>query len=679
MACIIRAARRFRAVRGAADVLLGAAAPPAGLGTRWDMTQPSNPEHEIAVLRERLSRLSEASLRINESLEFDTVLQEVLDSARALCDARYGVITLFEESGEVSAFLSSGMTREEAGDMWALSEGVQFAEHLRGLSMPLRTADFAGYVRSIDLNALSPLTDMGAFLAAPVRHRGRTVGAISLAKNAPDPAFSREDEETLVTFGSQAALVIVNAGRYRDEQRARSDLETVVNTAPVGVVVFDARTGEVVSVNREAQRIVSVLREPGQETEELMRLVTVRRADGREVSLKEFTVPELLRPAETIRGEEIVIRVPHGRSITTLVNATPIHSGEGELLSFVVALQDLTPLEELDRLRTEFLGMVSHELQIPLTSIKGSTSTLLDEDSDLGPTEQRQFLRIIEDQAEHMRGLMSDLLDVARIETGTLSVVPAPVEVTRLVDEAKNRFLGNGGRNELRIELAMGLPLVMADGRRIVQVIGNLLSNAARYSPELSPIGVIAERDGVHVAISVVDEGAGLPPEHVPQLFGKYSRLDNQEHRGSLAGSGLGLAICKGIVEAHGGRIRADSPGPGMGSRFTFHPALGRRRPRRRHSASPRPPPGTSRAGAHPRRRRRPAGVALRARGPLEGGACAHRGRRRGFGSPARGGGGARSRAARSHAAGHRRNRAHAAHLRPRGCAGHLCLRVRTG
>ena len=165
-----------------------------------------------------------------------------------------------------------------------------------------------------------------------------------------------------------------------------------------------------------------------------------------------------------------------------------------------------------------------------------------------------------------MRSLMSDLLDMARIETGTLSVSPEPAEVARLVDEAKNRFLNAGGRNELQIELAPDLPLVMADGRRIVQVIGNLLSNAARYSPELSPIGLVAGHDGVHV----VDEGSGLAAEHVPQLFGKYSRLDKQERRASLAGSGLGLAICRGIVEAHGGRIHADSPGPGMGSCSTF-------------------------------------------------------------------------------------------------------------
>ena len=534
------------------------------------MTQSSDLERENQALRERLSRLSEASLRINESLEFDTVLQEVLDSARVLSSASYGVITLFNDSGAVDAFLASGVTPEEAEGVWAMADGPPFMEHLRSLAVPVRTARLTSYAHSIGLADFSPLAGAGAFMSAPIRHRGQGLGAICLAKREPDPEFSREDEETLVTFASQAARVIANARRYREEQHARSDLEALVDTAPIGVSVFDARSGDLVSVNREAQRIVSTLQEPGQHAADLLRVMTVRRADGREFSLQEFTVAEALTPAETVRAEEIVMHVPDGRSVTALMNATPIHSAEGELVSFVVTMQDLTPLEELDRLRTEFLGMVSHELQIPLTSIKGSTSTLLNDPGSLDRAEMRQFFRIIDDQAEHMRSLMSDLLDMARIETGTLSVSPQPADATRLVDEAKNRFLNAGGHNELQMELAPDLPLVMADGRRIVQVIGNLLSNAARYSPELSPIGLVAARDGVHVAISVVDEGAGLAPEHVPQLFGKYSRLDNQERRGSLAGSGLGLAICRGIVEAHGGRIHAESPGPGMGSRFTF-------------------------------------------------------------------------------------------------------------
>ena len=535
------------------------------------MEQADDQAREIAELRDRLSRLSQASLRINESLDFDTVLQGVLDSACSLTGARYGVITLLDESGQVQDFVTSGLTTEEHRRFTDLPEGMMFFQYLSNIQEPLRLRDFHSHIRSLGLPEFQPPMEVSTplpFLAAPIRHLGESVGAFYVGEK--DVEFTPEDEETLVMFASQAALVIANARRHRDEQRARADMETLVNTTPVGVLVFDAKTGGVTSVNREARRIVSGLHMPDGSAEELLDMLTFRRADGREVSLEEFPLAQALSTGETVRAEEIVIEVPGRQSVTTLVNATPIRSEEGEVVSVVVTLQDMTPLEEMERLRAEFLGMVSHELRTPLTSIKGSAATLTEAASDLDPAEMLQFFRIIGEQADHMRDLIGDLLDVARIETGELSVVPAPAEVATLVDEARSRFQSGGGRNNLRIDLSPDLPLVMADGRRIIQVLSNLLSNAARHSHEASAIGVTAVREGYHVAVSVTDEGRGIAAERLPHLFRKFSRIDGEDRGRDIAGSGLGLAICKGIVEAHGGRIWAESDGPGLGARFTF-------------------------------------------------------------------------------------------------------------
>ena len=169
-----------------------------------------------------------------------------------------------------------------------------------------------------------------------------------------------------------------------------------------------------------------------------------------------------------------------------------------------------------------------------------------------------------------MHDLVADLLDVARIETGTLPVTPEPAEVAVLVDRARSAFSSAGGRNNLAIDIPPDLPLVMADRRRVVQVVGNLLSNAAKHSSESSVITVTVVREDVHVAVSVADEGRGIPSERLPYLFRKFTRTDGDDLGSGVAGSGLGLAICKGIVEAHGGRIWAESEGPGMGARFTF-------------------------------------------------------------------------------------------------------------
>ena len=531
------------------------------------MNQPDERDRRIRELEERLSRLSEASLRINESLDFDTVLQEVVESARALTASRYGAITIPGEVFPRPMFIASGLTREEQQGFWDMPEGLGFFEYLSGLEEPLRVSDIGSHMKALNMPTFLPSVPLGSMLVAPIRHLGVGVGTIYLAHEPGGGRFTQEDEETLVMFASQAALVIVNARRHREERRARADLETLMDTSPVGVAVFDAATGEPKSFNREAGRIVDTLRNPGQTPEDLLDMMTFKRADGREISLREFPMAELLSIGETLRAEEIVMRVPDGRSVTVLLNATPILSEEGVVESMIVTLQDMAAVQEMERMRAEFLGMVSHELRTPLTSIKGSASAIMDAGPDLDPAVVRQFVRIIGDQAEHMHALVTDLLDVARIETGTLPVSPEPADMAVLLDRARNSFTNAGGKTKLAIEVEPGLPLVMADRRRIVQVLANLLSNAARNSPQSSVIRVGAVRDGVHVAVSVADEGRGIPAERLPELFRKFSRAQSEEQAGD---TGLGLSICKGIVEAHGGRIWAESDGPGTGACFTF-------------------------------------------------------------------------------------------------------------
>ena len=537
------------------------------------MEQSEQRDREIEALRERLSRLSQASLRINDSLDFDQVLQGALDSARSLTSARYGVMTLLDDAGGVQNFLASGMSAQEAERLWLTPDRWRLFEALTSVSEPLRLSDLAEHVRGLGFTDFTiPLpVDVFRFMAAPMSHRGDRVGHVFVGDKEDGEEFSQEDQETLVMFAAQAALVIANAGAHREEQRARADLETLINTSPVGVVVFDAQTGLPASVNREAMRLVEGLRDEGQSAADILDAVTCVRGDGREVSLREFPLAELFQSGETVRAEEIALRVPDGRSISVLLNATPIHSEEVGLTSFVVTLQDLTPLEEQERLRAEFLAMVSHELRTPLATVKGSVTTLLEGAGELDPAETAQFHRIIRDQSDQMRFLIGDLLDVARIETGSLSVDPEPSDIRALVEEAGSRFRSGDAKNPLSLEVAEDLPMVLADRRRIVQVLSNLLSNAAGYSPEGSPLVAGAVREGVHVAVSVSDRGRGIPAEMLPELFRKFPRAFN--HRDSpsgVDGSGLGLAICKGIVEAHGGRIRAESDGPGLGSRFTF-------------------------------------------------------------------------------------------------------------
>ena len=515
----------------------------------------------------RVSTLVAAVRRINATLDLDTVLLEVVDSARALTGARKGVIVVLDEDGAPREPLFSGLTPEEEGEQLAWPGNARLFEHLRGLPGPLRAADFPAYVSALGIE--SPWTISRSFLGMPMRYREMDAGSFSLSDKTDGEAFTAEDEEVLALFASQAATAVANARAHESERRARADLEALVETSPVGVVVFDAKSGHAVSFNREIKRIVESLRTPGCPPEQLLEVISFRRADGREVSLSEFPVAEQLGSGETVRAEEMVLSVPDGRSVRTLVDATPIPAEGDAVGSVVVTVQDLAPLDEIERLRTEFLSLVSHELRGPLAAIKGSSSTLLEEEA-LDPAEAREFHRLIAEQADHMRGLVGDLLDAGRIESGTLSVAPEPSVVADLVERARSTFLGVGARHTVVVDLEPELPPVMADRRRIAQVLTNLLANAAREAPESSPIRVSATHEDAHVAVSVADEGPGLAPERLAQLFRKHAAPGGGTQEGGTPRHGLGLAICKGLVEAHGGRIRAESAGPGRGTTVVF-------------------------------------------------------------------------------------------------------------
>ena len=523
---------------------------------------------ENEALRDRLSRLSNASLRITEYLDHDAVLQGVIDGACSLTKARYGALVAFDDSGGIETLITSGVTPEERPRFGDLPKGLGLLQYLNEIEGPLRLADIASHPRSVGFPEGHP--PMKTFLGTPVLHLGERLGNIYLTEKEGGREFTLEDEETLVMFASQAGMAIVNARRYSDEHRARADLEALVNISPVGVLVFDAKTGDLVSLNQEARRIVRGLRAPGRSQTEILSVLTFRRPDGREIPLAELPTERALKSGETVRAEEIIIQLPDGQEVTTVINATPIFSEAGAVVSVVATVQDMTPLEELERLRAEFLGMVSHELRTPLTTIKGSAATVLGAPSAVDTAEMLQFFRIIDEQADHMRGLISDLLDVTRIEAGTLSVAPVPTDLAALVDEAREAFLRGGARNSVEVDLAPDLPRIGADRQRLAQVLNNLFSNASKYSPDQSAIRVSASVEDVYVAISVSDKGRGVPAERLPHLFRKYSRIDSDDLGRRIGGEGLGLAICKGIVEAHGGRIRAESGGQGLGTRFTF-------------------------------------------------------------------------------------------------------------
>ncbi len=280
---------------------------------------------------------------------------------------------------------------------------------------------------------------MRSFLGAPIRHLGDPVGNLYLTEKKGGGEFTVEDEETLVMFASQAAIAIGNAFRYQEDQRTKDEvenerqrLEALVMTSPVGVLVIDAETRTIEFVNQEAERIFGVSAVPGSDMEQFQRVAIYRRTDGSEYSMEERPLLRALKHGEVVRAEEVLLDSPGGGTTMVLVNATPIYSDEGEITSAVAVIQDMTPLEEIERLRNEFLAMVSHELRTPLTTIKGCTSVVLSSSSPISNSEVLQYFRMIDEQSDRLRDLVNNLLDMTQIEAGALSVALKPTDLKSL-------------------------------------------------------------------------------------------------------------------------------------------------------------------------------------------------------------------------------------------------------
>lgn len=526
-------------------------------------------KRDYETLKKRLSRLSKASLRISENLDAQSVLQEVVDNACFLTGARYGALLTYKETGGIEAVYTSGISADHELLMEPPPKGLGLLGYMNEIQGPLRLRNIASHPMSIEFPENHP--PMKTLLGMQVRHRGNHLGNIFLTEKEHGEEFTPEDEETIAMYAAQAAAAISNARRYAEELSAKANLEALINISPVGVVVFDAKTGHIVSSNREVLRITGDTGRSLLSLEEVWESVYFRRADGREISFGELPTARVLQSGETVRAEEIVICMPDGRAVGTLVNAAPIYSESGEIESVVVTLQDLTPLENAERLRVEFLGLVSEELRAPLTTIKGSIAALQGIANSQNTTESVQLLRIIDHQADIMRAQINSLVELTHIEAGTLPVSLESAEVHSLVDNASREFSRGLPSKIIEQTLPADLPTVMADKQRIGQVLKNLLYNASKYSPESSSIKITAYPLDVYVVVSVSAGGGRmlLPDEPSPLLL-KLSRIHPDVMKQTIEGDGMALAICKGIVEAHGGRIRAHEGEKGEGITFSF-------------------------------------------------------------------------------------------------------------
>jgi NtrC-family two-component system sensor histidine kinase KinB len=250
-----------------------------------------------------------------------------------------------------------------------------------------------------------------------------------------------------------------------------------------------------------------------------------------------------------------------------LFSVTAIRGRDRNVSGAVVLLRDVTRLKEIERLKSEFVMAASHELRTPLTSLGMSVDLLMERVAPELSDRNRQLVEAAHEEVHRMKALVSNLLDLSKIEAGRIELEMVRVPVSTLFDHVRSVFKGQAEMKGVGIvaDLADGLPPVRADANKITWVLTNLVSNALRYSSEGGRIALSADAAGPFVHVSVHDDGPGIPKEYQASIFEKFVQVTGQDS----GGSGLGLAICKEIVRAHGGTIWVESS-PGKGSTFTF-------------------------------------------------------------------------------------------------------------
>jgi two-component system, OmpR family, phosphate regulon sensor histidine kinase PhoR len=391
---------------------------------------------------------------------------------------------------------------------------------------------------------------ISSYTTRPLRSLTRSVQSMSIDDLIDSPSTTTKDEvgQLASAFISLGAQLQNQIGALEAE---RTKLVSVLDQMTDGVLIIDAQ-GQVQLVNPAAQRIFGI---------------SERSALGNSIAevIRHHQLVELWKLCQET-GQSQVTSVDL-TSRRMLLQSTAIPLSQALPGSVLMVFQDLTQVRRLENIRRDFVSNISHELRTPLASLKALTETLQESALD-DPPAARRFLSRMETEVDSLSLMVQELLELSRIESGKVPLQLEPVGPTGLLTAAVGRLGLQAERAGLQISIQSmeDLPSVLADPRRIEQVVTNLLHNAIKFTPPGGRIELAAEQAGDMIQFSVRDTGAGISTESLPRIFERFYKADQSRTGG---GTGLGLAITRHLVEAHGGRVWAESV-EGQGATFYF-------------------------------------------------------------------------------------------------------------
>ena len=570
----------------------------------------------------QLDTLNQVGQLLSSSLDLDEVLDLVVRHAARLLSGEAGSLLLLDDdSGDLIFRISSGPAGKKLIGL-KIPAGKGIAGTCFAENQTIIVNDTQHDKRWYNYFDQSGEFATHSLIAVPLNARGRSIGVLEVLNHQDKRPFSAEDADLLLSFGAQAAMAIENARLFTmtdqalqahiaelttlqhiDRQlNATLDYRQVMGlTLSWGLRITGATIGLIAALRedengRQGLQFLAYEGYPddivGQYTEEELwpldkGLVGATVQLGKTLLTQD--VAQDPRYAPVVAGMQAQLSIPIRRE-NRVVGVIALESPEAgcfseEKVELVTRLADhaaiaidnarlFQQLQQANQAKTDFVSFVSHELKQPMTSMKGYTDLLIKEIGGPLNDQQQQFLQVIRSNMQRMDRLVSDLLDISRIEAGRLRLDmqnTQPEDVTREALRAFEQAIAQRGQS-LEVKIEPELPAIHGDRGRLIQVLTNLLSNANKYTPEGGRIAVRVGRwnhNGQdYVRWSVQDTGIGMTTEEREKLFTKYFRSDNPIVR-NVKGTGLGLAISHSIIEMHGGQVLVASE-PGEGSTFSF-------------------------------------------------------------------------------------------------------------
>lgn len=543
----------------------------------------------------RLAALYDVSRALGTSLNLDEALGIAIDAAIRLTKAERGFLVLADpDTGDLRFRIARNAKNEAiAEDAFEVSRTV--VKEVMELNTPVITTNAQRDPRFADRESITQYA-LRSIMAVPLAVRGKVTGVLYVDNKVRSVMFSKADLELLVSFAGPAAVAIENARLYTltdaalaarvTELQVMQTIDRQLNAVLDIRTVLDVTLGWAMKRTHAEGGWIGLVEETGVRVEAGTGPAPFLPLDH-PIVYSAIISPTGTRPLAPVPpvGERITIRrvapVRREDKVVALIvveRASPFAAHEVEFLARLadhaaIALENARlydAVKKANEAKSKFVSVVSHELRLPMTSIKGYTDLL--RAAIAGPVneQQQQFLNIIRTNVERMSVLVSDLSDISRVETGRLQLKLGAVNVAEAAQEASDSLKSQieGKSQTLTLNLPTDLPPVHADKARVQQILSNLLSNAHKYSPSGARLTLTAEHADAHVRVNVTDTGFGISPADQAKLFTQFFRSDDSHIR-EQTGWGLGLHITKLLIELQGGQMTVQSE-LGQGSTFAF-------------------------------------------------------------------------------------------------------------